>query len=248
MFLNQFHTVCPKIETKLKLRNSNVFSAQKQVVSKKKKVFIEIESDFLARIGNLNVFSAPKQVVSKKKKTKTKKTSLPKLRLIFRPKSEIHTFFQAESQHVLRNFGTQFPLGGAVFNFSPKIGLKSNKNVRFCILYKQWRIQKISVGGDFKHISSKIRMSSPELRVIFQPKSEIQTFFLPKIRWSPKKKKKKRSSPGLRVIFQPRSENLTFFSPKIGWSPKKKKRSLPESLGCGWWGGMHPEMEPNCSK
>ena len=26
--------------------------------------------------------------------------------------------------------------GGAVFNFSPKIGLKSTKNVRFCILHK----------------------------------------------------------------------------------------------------------------
>ena len=36
--LNQFHTVCPKIETKFlgKLGNSNVFSAQNQVVSKKK--------------------------------------------------------------------------------------------------------------------------------------------------------------------------------------------------------------------
>ena len=28
------------------------------------------------------------------------------------------------------------PTWGAVFNFSPKIGLKSNKNVRFCILHK----------------------------------------------------------------------------------------------------------------
>ena len=42
-------------------------------------------------------------------------------------------------------------------------------------------------GGDFKHITSKIRMSSPKLRVIFRPKSEIQTFFSPKIGWSPKK-------------------------------------------------------------
>ena len=33
-------------------------------------------------------------------------------------------------------------------------------------------------------------MSSPKLRVIFRPKSEIQAFFSPKIRWSPKKKKK----------------------------------------------------------
>ena len=51
---NQFHTVCPKIETKFlrKLGNSKVFSAQKQVVSKKKKkkVFTEIETDFSAEI------------------------------------------------------------------------------------------------------------------------------------------------------------------------------------------------------
>ena len=49
----------------------------------KKKVFTEIETDFSAEIGNSNVFSAQNQVVSKKKKER----SLPKLRLIFRPKS-----------------------------------------------------------------------------------------------------------------------------------------------------------------
>ena len=54
---------------------------------------------------------------------------------------------------------------------------------------QQWRIQKILVGGDFKHKTAKIRMSSPKLRVIFRPKSEIQTIFSPKIRCSPKKKK-----------------------------------------------------------
>ena len=48
-------------------------------------------------------------------------------------------------------------------------------------------------GGDnknFKHKTSKIRMSSLKLRLIFRPKSEIRTFFPPKIRWSPKRKKK----------------------------------------------------------
>ena len=66
-------SVCPKIETKFlgKLRNSKVFSAQNQVVSKKKKkVFTEIETDFSAKIGNSNVFSAQNQMVSNKKKTK----------------------------------------------------------------------------------------------------------------------------------------------------------------------------------
>ena len=47
-------------------------------------------------------------------------------------------------------------------------------------------------GGGFEAKTSKIRMSSPKLRLIFRPKSEIQTFFSPKIRWSPKKKKKKK--------------------------------------------------------
>ena len=59
-------------------------------------------------------------------------------------------------------------------------------------------------GGGFEAKTSKIRMSSPKLRVIFWPKSEIQTFFPPKIRWTPKKKK--RSSPKLRLIFWPKSE------------------------------------------
>ena len=57
---------------------------------------------------------------------------------------------------------------------------------------QQGWIQKILVGGDFKHKTSNIRMSSSKLRVIFRPKSEIQTIFSPKIRWSPKKKKKKK--------------------------------------------------------
>ena len=50
-------------------------------------------------------------------------------------------------------------------------------------------------------VSKKKKRSSPKLRVIFRPKSEIQTFFSPKFRWSPKKKKK-RSSPKLRLIFR----------------------------------------------
>ena len=49
----------------------------------------------------------------------------------------------------------------------------------------------------------KKKRSSPVLRLIFPPKSESQTFFPPKIRWSPKKKKKNRSSPILRLIFRP---------------------------------------------
>ena len=79
-------------------------------------------------------------------------------------------------------------------------------------------------GGDLKHKTSKIRMSSPKLRVIFRPNSEIQTFFSPKIRWSPKKKKKKKIFTKIESDFS------------------------PDSLRLGRWGGMHPEMEPNYSK
>ena len=59
LFLNQFHTVCPEIKTEFleKLENSNVFSAQNQVVSeKKKKGFTNIETDFSAEIGISNVW------------------------------------------------------------------------------------------------------------------------------------------------------------------------------------------------
>ena len=94
--------------------NSNDFSAQSQVISKKKKVFTEIKSDFSAEIGNSDDFSAQNQVISKKKKVfteiksdfsaeignsddfsaqnqviskkKKKKRSSPKLREVFRPK------------------------------------------------------------------------------------------------------------------------------------------------------------------
>ena len=82
-------------------------------------------------------------------------------------------------------------------------------------------------GGDLKHKTSKIRMSSPKLRVIFWPKSEFQTFFSPKFRWFPKKKKKKKKKKVFTKI-------ETDFS--------------PDSLRLGRWGGMHPEMEPNYSK
>ena len=110
-------------------------------------------------------------------------------------------------------------------------------------------------GGGFEAKTSKIRLSSPKLRVVFRPKTELQTFFSPKIRWSPKKKKKKRSSPKLRVIFRPKTEIQTFFSPKIRWSPKKKKvfTRIETDFAAGFVtfrsvGGMHPEMEPNYSK
>ena len=101
-------------------------------------------------------------------------------------------------------------------------------------------------------------MSSPKLRVIFRPKSEIQTFFSPKFRWSPKKKKKKRKvfTKIETDFWKFKSEIQTFFSPKFRWSPKKKKKMSSPKLRLIFAGlvtfrsvgGMHPEMEPNCSK
>ena len=65
-----FEAKTSKIRT-AEIGNSNVFFAQNQAVSKKKKkkkVFTKIETDFSAEIGNSNVFFAQNQVVSKKKK------------------------------------------------------------------------------------------------------------------------------------------------------------------------------------
>ena len=61
-----------------------------------------------------------------------------------------------------------------------------------------------------------------KLRRNFSESSEIQRYFPPKIRWSPKKKK------GLRLILRPKSEIQTFFPPKIRWPPTKKKKVLTE--------------------
>ena len=86
-------------------------------------------------------------------------------------------------------------------------------------------------GGDFKHKTSKIRMSSPKLRAIFRPKSEIQTIFSPKIRWSPKKKKKKKVFTKIESDFSAEIGNSNnFFAQNqvVSKKKKKKKRSSPK--------------------
>ena len=74
--------------------------------------------------SKIQTFFRPKS--SDLQKKKKKKRSSPKFKAIFLPK--------------FRNFkrfrGGSFRMGGAIFNFSPKIGLKSTKNMRFCILHK----------------------------------------------------------------------------------------------------------------
>ena len=81
LLLNQFHTVCTKVETK-----------------------------FLGNLGNSKLFSAQIQVVSEKK--------------------GLHRFwdwFFGRNRKIEHLRGGCFPIGGAIFNFSPKIGLKSTK-------------------------------------------------------------------------------------------------------------------------
>ena len=69
-------------------------------------------------------FFRPKLGDLQKKKEKKKRSS-PKLRLLFRPISQIQTFE-----------GGCFRMVGAIFHFSQKIGLKSTKSMRFCILHE----------------------------------------------------------------------------------------------------------------
>ena len=100
------------------------FERVRKVETTLTRIFIVLESvshGISRNSRNFKHFICPKSGDLKKKKR-----SSPILKLIFWPKSEIRTF----------EGGGCFPMGGAIFNFSPKIGLKSTKNVRFCILHK----------------------------------------------------------------------------------------------------------------
>ena len=79
-------------------------------------------------------------------------------------------------------------------------------------------------GGDCKHKTSKIRMPSPKLRVIFRPKSEIQTFFSPKIRCSPKKKVFTEIESDFSAEIG--NSNVFFAQNQVVSKKKKKKKGL----------------------
>ena len=81
-------------------------------------------------------------------------------------------------------------------------------------------------GGGFEAQISKIRMSSPKLRVIFRPKSEIQTFFSPKFRWSPKKKK---VFTKIETDFSAEIGSSNVFFAQIQVVSKKKKKGLHQN-------------------
>ena len=69
-------------------------------------------------------------------------------------------------------------------------------------------------GGDFEAQNLKNSDVFTEIESDFSAEVGSSNVFLAKIRWSPKKKKK-RFSPKLRVIFWPKSEIQLFFSPEI---------------------------------
>ena len=95
------------------------------MISKKKKVFAKIQSDFSAEIQNSNVFFRPKLGDLQKKKKKKKKGLRQNSRRFF-----------TQFRKFKRLRGGSFRMGGAIFHFSQKIGLKSTKNMLFCILHK----------------------------------------------------------------------------------------------------------------
>ena len=132
--LSDFGRFILKIETEIstKVGNSNAFSAQKQVVSKKKRSSPKLRRIFRPK-SEIQTLFQPKNRWSQKKR------SSPKLRRISRPKLEIQTLFQAESRHLLHNFGTQFPLRGRLFSFfHQKSASKAPKTCEFAYFTGQW--------------------------------------------------------------------------------------------------------------
>ena len=72
-------------------------------------------------------------------------------------------------------------------------------------------------------LQKKKKRSSPKFRVIFRPKSEIQSFFPPKIRSSSKRKKKKK-------VF---TQGPSRFSPELTQISSQKPESLMANLPRG---------------
>ena len=92
-----------------------------------KKVFAEIQRLSWPESEIWRFFPAKIRWSSKKKSLR---------RLWVRSRTKKTPLFWSKWRHVLHNFGSQIPLGGAVFIFVTKIGLKSTKNVLFCILFR----------------------------------------------------------------------------------------------------------------
>ena len=117
----------PKFETEFlgKLWNSNVFSAQKQVVSKKKKSLHRNWVWFFGQNRKFKQFFSPQTSGLQNKKKSLHRNWVwflgqnRKFRHFFTPN---HDIYNSTSQ--LRH---PISFGGTVFNFSPKIGLKKQQ-------------------------------------------------------------------------------------------------------------------------
>ena len=135
LFLNKFHTVCPKIETEFlgKLWSSNVFSAQKQVVSKKEKGLRRNWVWFFGQNRKFKRFFSPKTGGLLKKK---KKKVFAEIESDFLTKIAYSNTFSHRITTSTSRLRHPISFGRGCFQFFTKNQPKSNKNVRFCILHK----------------------------------------------------------------------------------------------------------------
>ena len=198
-----------------------------------------------------------------------KKRSSPKLRLIFRPKSEIQTFFPPKNRwsQKKRSLPKLRLISAKIGNsnvFSAQKQVISEKKVFTEIETDFGQNRKFKRFFCPKTGDLQKKRSLPKLRLIFRPKSEIQTIFLPKNRWS---QKKKRSSPKLRLIFRPKSEIQTLFQAEPQptcisqlWHPisfggglfsifhQKSASKAPKTCDFAYftsqWGGLEPPRPP----
>ena len=119
-------------------------------------------------------------------------------------------------------------------------------------------IQHTNVFSAQKQVISKKKRSSPKFRVIFRPKSRIQTFFPPKSKWSPKKKKKKKKKKVFAKI--PGDFSSDFASSNVWggalfvWgglfsifhrkSASKAQKTCDFAYFTSQWGGLEPPPPP----
>ena len=127
-------------------RGGGFFERERKVQTTLTRIFIVLESEshdlskncdgISRKPRKFNRYFSPKTGGLQKKKKK--KRYSPNLSLIFRPKSEIQTFFHAASRHILYNFGTQFPLGGLFSIFNQKSASKAPKTCDYAYFTSQW--------------------------------------------------------------------------------------------------------------
>ena len=121
--LDQMNKMKTKIQMDFpaEIRNPNVFSGRKQVISKKK-VLIEIQRDFPADIRNSNGFSGRKQVISKKKRSSSQKCNeirCQSTKILKTPvaNTNLGLDLHSSSPERVNFFGALSSLGGAQFLF-----------------------------------------------------------------------------------------------------------------------------------